>query len=89
MLMPGADEHAGMAAADGIRQRVEALRTGQATGDLPMRVSVGVAQARDRNDSYARVLRRADDALYEAKRNGRNRVMAASATTLVPAEATK
>ncbi len=79
VVMPGADEDAGVVIAERLRQRMETLRLGEATGDLALRVSVGVAMRRERDDRYAHVLREADRALYEAKRTGRNRVMAASA----------
>lgn len=86
VIMPGADERAGVTAAECLRARVEAMRTTLESGDLPLRVSVGVAAAQGHHDTYARVLRRADHALYAAKRNGRNRVMAASAMTIATAE---
>jgi len=78
VVMPGADEDAGAVIAERVRQRMETLRLGEATGDLALRVSVGVAMRRERDDRYVHVLREADRALYEAKRTGRNRVMAAS-----------
>jgi diguanylate cyclase (GGDEF)-like protein len=40
---------------------------------LPLTVSIGLAQARE-GDSVGSLLQRADDALYAAKRNGRDRV---------------
>ncbi|MEO6066037.1 MAG: diguanylate cyclase [Lysobacterales bacterium] len=79
VVLPGADEDAGVVVAERLRQRMETLRLGEATGDLALHVSVGVAMRRERDDRYAHVLREADRALYEAKRTGRNRVMAASA----------
>ncbi len=44
--------------------------------DQPVTISVGLAQwSGDLGDSATDVLRRADDALYRAKRGGRNRIM--------------
>jgi diguanylate cyclase (GGDEF)-like protein len=43
---------------------------------VPMTVSVGVAAARHGDTQWEDVLRRADEAMYHAKRHGRNRVSA-------------
>jgi diguanylate cyclase (GGDEF)-like protein len=45
-------------------------------GQLPVTVSVGVAESVT-GDDLTGVLNRADNALYEAKRSGRNRVAGA------------
>jgi hypothetical protein len=42
---------------------------------LPITVSVGLTAARKLGSDLADVLRDADGALYDAKRNGRNRVV--------------
>jgi two-component system cell cycle response regulator len=42
---------------------------------IPVTVSVGVATTLTENDSPIELLRRADEALYAAKNNGRNRVL--------------
>ena len=47
--------------------------------DLPVTVSIGVAASEGGSDTPAEMLRRADEALYEAKRSGRNRVCVQSA----------
>lgn len=52
----------------------EALREEIATGPLEITVSMGVAAFPGDGQSWDAVLRRADDALYEAKRAGRNQV---------------
>jgi two-component system cell cycle response regulator len=46
---------------------------------LSVTVSLGVAVASSVGDTADKVLKRADEALYRAKQNGRNRVMAAAA----------
>ncbi|WP_370687353.1 GGDEF domain-containing protein [Thermus sp. NEB1569] len=53
-----------------LRQAVAALRVFPAEG---ISVSIGVAEARP-EDSPLSLLKRADDALYQAKRRGKNRV---------------
>lgn len=50
----------------------------QASAQIPVTVSVGVASSSG-DDSSSALLRRADQALYRAKREGRNRVIAQAA----------
>ncbi len=60
--------------AERIRSVVENRRSGGTDERIPVSVSVGVAYSRETDGSGEEVLARADGALYEAKRNGRNRV---------------
>jgi diguanylate cyclase (GGDEF)-like protein len=67
---------------DGDVERLERFRTAVAghdwtpwTGGLPVTVSIGATWARH-GDTQQAVLRRADELLYAAKRDGRNRVHA-------------
>jgi two-component system, cell cycle response regulator len=46
-----------------------------ASASIPITVSVGIATMLSMNDSPTELLRRADEALYAAKNNGRNRVL--------------
>jgi two-component system cell cycle response regulator len=48
-------------------------------GPLQVTISVGVAALDDGADTLESILKRADDALYRAKREGRNRVVGAAA----------
>lgn len=41
---------------------------------LTFSISVGITEAREQDSSFENVLKRADQALYQAKQNGRNRV---------------
>ena len=60
--------------AERIRAMVETTRCGTASELISVAVSVGVTDSRDTDDSPAAMLARADGALYEAKRTGRNKV---------------
>lgn len=65
---------------EALRVKVEALRVASSAGELRFTVSIGFADGvpgpAARAEDY---LARADQALYEAKRNGRNRCVRASA----------
>ncbi|WP_166654029.1 sensor domain-containing diguanylate cyclase [Tahibacter aquaticus] len=77
VLMPGTDELGARRSAEMLRQRVAAHRFALEGGrQLHLTVSIGVASAGSEAQIAAEtLLRRADDALYEAKRGGRNRVV--------------
>jgi two-component system cell cycle response regulator len=74
---------AGVAAkiADRMRRSVsgEPFNVGARTGPLTVTVSIGVAAVEDSSDTMEAVLKRADEALYSAKRGGRNRVNSTAA----------
>jgi len=66
-----------LARAEAIRLAIAALRLPHGDAVLTLTTSIGVAMRAD-GESYAEVLRRADMALYQAKREGRDRVVVAS-----------
>ncbi len=74
ILLPGADRELAQARGEQLRAAVR----GRPVCGLPVTVSVGVA-VREAGvaDSVTRVLAHADEALYEAKRSGRDRVVLA------------
>ncbi len=85
VLLPGANREQAEAMAERLRQGVQADTVG---GGLRVTMSFGVsASPRDQAFDYQRVCEEADAALYEAKRQGRNRVCGSgeSATALLPA----
>ena len=58
-------------------KKAELLRaalTGSPIEGLRVSASFGLAQLRDKDETFEQVLHRADEALYNAKNNGRNRV---------------
>ena len=66
LVLPGVDAH-------GARAVIERLRTAwRGDAEMPCSFSAGIASAR-RGEPLADLLRRADAALYAAKRNGRDR----------------
>lgn len=73
ILLPGMAHGAGQQIAERLRTAVEqASPTG-----LPITVSVGLSAGAGDEVEYERLFKQADEALYEAKRRGRNRVVAA------------
>jgi diguanylate cyclase (GGDEF)-like protein len=81
LLLPGADLETGLDIAERIRARVALARP----GDLHLTVSAGVSAAAGEDVLYERLFRAADLALLEAKREGRNRVVAADSPQAVVA----
>ncbi len=75
LVLPGLDARAATIAADRVRSLVAATPFDTEGGPLAVTVSLGVA-ATDTPTTPAELLARADEALYDAKRAGRNRVLA-------------
>lgn len=76
LVLPDADLDAAMHLAERVRDGVAKLDTSRWFSGRAMSVSVGVSVAAEGSHSVAEALRRADDALYEAKAAGRDRVHA-------------
>lgn len=53
----------------------EPVRISDSQDKIAVTLSIGVTESRDRGDVGERLLKRADEALYEAKKSGRNRVV--------------
>lgn len=81
VVLPDTALDAAYAVAERIRERVvsEPFGIQGATNSIPVTVSIGVSSRRAGDASPAEIMKRADDALYLAKANGRNRVIAANA----------
>jgi diguanylate cyclase (GGDEF)-like protein/PAS domain S-box-containing protein len=75
VILPGADLAGAHKLAERLRQAVESMRVPDAEGE-PVRitVSIGVASFNPETATFDALLKRADEALYRAKRHGRNRV---------------
>ena len=85
LILPGTDAQAAVMATERIRAHLNEAPITTARGKLRVTASFGVALAHTTED-LAAVLVRADEALYQAKSRGRDRVVLAAPTTSVGAE---
>ncbi|HUC47811.1 MAG TPA: PleD family two-component system response regulator [Xanthobacteraceae bacterium] len=77
IVMPETDMAVAAMVAERLRRRIAAdpFAIAQGTKHIPVTISIGIAGLRGKDDNAARLLKRADEALYRAKRDGRNRVV--------------
>ncbi|MEW5836232.1 MAG: diguanylate cyclase [Pseudomonadota bacterium] len=77
--MPRTDAGLAESVAGRLRETISTLRVPDAAGGMPgFVVSIGLAELSGPHESVSSVLLRADRALHQAKRSGRNRVIAAA-----------
>ncbi|HWP25411.1 MAG TPA: PleD family two-component system response regulator [Xanthobacteraceae bacterium] len=81
IVMPETDMAVATIVAERLRRRIaaESFAIQQAGRAIACTISVGIATLDAADDDAAKILRRADQALYRAKRDGRNRVVADAA----------
>ena len=81
VVMPDTDIAYAYAVAERLRKSIEPtpIEISRAPGKLTITISIGIAASEDENDSAEDLLHRADQALYRAKKTGRNRVVADAA----------
>jgi len=81
VVMPDTDVTLAIAIAERLRKSIEAnpIPISRPPGKLNITISIGIAGSEGANDTAEALLHRADQALYSAKRTGRNRVVAAAA----------
>ncbi|MGP4846016.1 GGDEF domain-containing protein [Marinobacter sp. 1Y8] len=77
IALPNIEREHAVQFADRLRERFTSELSRFSTGGIALTVSIGVATMKAEDRSYEGTLKRADDALYEAKRGGKNRVIAA------------
>jgi len=81
VVMPDTDMSFAYSIAERLRQSIETtpVKISRAPGQLNITISIGIAKAEGVNDTAEKLLHRADQALYRAKRSGRNKVVADAA----------
>ncbi len=79
VLLMDTDRRGALIVADAIREAVEAGGLQLEGQTLPFTVSCGAASLTAQDDSFVAVFQRANEALQEAKRHGRNRTVVATA----------
>jgi two-component system, cell cycle response regulator len=77
VVMPETDVAVAAMVAERLRRRIaaEPFAINERARSIPVTISIGIAALRAPDDNAAAVLKRADQALYRAKRDGRNRVV--------------
>jgi diguanylate cyclase (GGDEF)-like protein len=79
-FLPGVDELSARSIGERLRQQIAALQCESTPGErVNLSISVGIATYPAHPAQVDELLRAADEALYAAKRNGRNRVELAGA----------
>ncbi|HEX4104962.1 MAG TPA: PleD family two-component system response regulator [Rhizomicrobium sp.] len=81
VVMPDTDMEYAYAVSERLRQSIETtpFRVSRAPHTLSLTISIGIAAAEGDKDSVDALLHRADQALYRAKKTGRNKVVADAA----------
>ena len=81
VVMPETDASFAYSVAERLRKSIETtpIEISRAPGKIAITISIGIAASEGERDTSEALLRRADQALYSAKRNGRNRVVADAA----------
>jgi two-component system cell cycle response regulator len=81
VAMPDTDMAFAYNIAERLRQSIETtpIKISRAPGQLKITISIGIAKAEGPSDTAEQMLYRADQALYRAKRTGRNKVVADAA----------
>lgn len=83
-LLIGADLASGLQLAQDCRERIGAIDTGSTGSTFRVTASFGVATSADTGHDFNALLARADEAMYRAKREGRDRVSVSAPAALDP-----
>lgn len=81
VILPSTELQVGFTVAERLRRTIASkpFDVGAKSGPLAITVSIGVADFQAIGDTPESILKRADEALYKAKRSGRNRVISEAA----------
>jgi len=88
-LLSDTDIDAAVRLAETLRRRIATLDFDSLAGGLPVRVSIGVAQLSKGRMNAASLVSAADAAMYEAKRQGRDRVCVAPVNDTAEVDVTR
>ncbi len=75
LVLEGSGERGGLQMGERIRQEIEKMVLHHESGPVRITLSLGLAVYPDHGTGKERLIRRADQALYRAKKQGRNRVV--------------
>jgi diguanylate cyclase (GGDEF)-like protein len=76
IILPETNLEGGLALAEGLREKIEQSRFVFQGETIRVTISAGAAMLDESDRASTDLIRRADEKLYEAKRAGRNRVIA-------------
>ena len=81
IVMPETDLHVAGMVAERLRRSIagEPFAIAKGTKRIEVTISIGLSTLEVKGEAVADVLKRADNALYRAKHDGRNRVVSAAA----------
>ena len=79
VFMPETSLHEAMVLAERLREAIAVMRVPCETGETAVTASVGVAQKEDAHGTLDALIATADECLYQAKQQGRNRVASCQA----------
>jgi diguanylate cyclase (GGDEF)-like protein len=82
LLLPETTGEQAAARAEAMRRRLEAAPFEAAGAEVRVTISIGVSEASAETECIADMMKRADEALYQAKHNGRNRVQSVRRASL-------
>ncbi|KAF1687688.1 diguanylate cyclase [Pseudoxanthomonas broegbernensis] len=77
VMLPGVSGDSAWQRMETVRTQVARVAAGLGIPGLTVTASIGIASQHPQDHDASMLLRRADEAMYRAKRNGRNRVVAA------------
>jgi diguanylate cyclase (GGDEF)-like protein len=82
ILLLGSNSRQAMDVAERIRTTVQGHRFNYNHADVPVTISLGVAERLPSEKNWESIFERADKALYQSKKSGRNKVTLANATAI-------
>ncbi|MES2088775.1 MAG: GGDEF domain-containing protein, partial [Pseudomonadota bacterium] len=77
VLLPHTLQDGALLAAERLRHAISQINVPWGDEKVTVTISTGLATANDSQETLSSLLRRCDDALYQAKREGRNKVVSA------------